>query len=147
MKLTNSNLYPKSFCATRWVENKCVATKILYLLKSEIIYLLTNPLFWNLTSVGRNCSLLIYIEVLPIITYLPNSKPFYQTLKIYFRKLKRKILLQCSSQVILMHIHSCGGPMVIQLTKAQKLMNSSLNLDYFRLYQSQIKTLHVLIYL
>ena len=21
--VTNSNLYPKNFCATRWVENKC----------------------------------------------------------------------------------------------------------------------------
>ena len=29
-----------------------------------------------------------------------------------------------------MHIHSCGGPMVIQLTNAQKLTNSSLNLEF-----------------
>ena len=28
MKLTNSNLYPKKCCATRWVENKCVADRL-----------------------------------------------------------------------------------------------------------------------
>ena len=68
-----------------------------------------------------------YIDLRLLTIHLQNFMIFCQTLKIYIQKLKQKILSQCFLLVILMHTPSFGGLEAIQLKKAHKLKNFSLN--------------------
>ena len=59
------------------------------------------------------------------LTFLLNFENLYS-------KIKAENPLAMFLQEILMHIRNYGGPMVIQITKAQKLKNFSLNSVYLR---------------